>query len=68
GKMREAETLIIQIMDKRKEVLGTDHPHTLNAMESLAATYRNVGRYSEAETLDIQVMDKRKEMLGTDHP
>ncbi|TFK31230.1 hypothetical protein BDQ12DRAFT_619248 [Crucibulum laeve] len=37
-------------------------------MESLAVTYRNVGRYSEAETLVIWVMDKREKMLGIDHP
>ncbi|TFK39135.1 P-loop containing nucleoside triphosphate hydrolase protein [Crucibulum laeve] len=68
GRYSEAETLEIQVINKRKEVLGTDHPDTLFAMENLVATYWKLSRYSEAEALDIQVMEKRKDVLGTDHP
>jgi hypothetical protein len=36
-------------MEKRKQVLGDDHPDTLTSMANLAATYSNQGRWKDAE-------------------
>ena len=58
----------MQLLKKRKKVLGEDHPHTLASMENLAETYRNQGRRKEAEELDVQVMENFKKKLGADHP
>jgi hypothetical protein len=39
-------------MEKRKQLLGEDHPDTLSSMANLAATYRNQGRWKDAEVLE----------------
>ncbi|KAJ7878244.1 acyl transferase/acyl hydrolase/lysophospholipase [Mycena leptocephala] len=66
--VQEAEPLESIVLEKRKQVLGADHPDTLSAMANLAATYRELGRYQEAESLEGIVLEKRKQVLGADHP
>jgi hypothetical protein len=68
GRWNEAETLEVVVMEKRKQVLGDDHPDTLTSMANLASTYRNRGRWKEAETLEVVVMEKRKQVLGDYRP
>ncbi|KAJ6499503.1 hypothetical protein DFH09DRAFT_1289964 [Mycena vulgaris] len=68
GRFNEAETLDRSVLEKRKQLLGADHPDTLSAMANLAATYWELGRYTEAEPLDCSVLEKRKQLLGADHP
>jgi hypothetical protein len=68
GRWNEAETLEVAAMEKRKEVLGDDHPSTLESMGNLASTYWNQGRWGDAETLQVVVMEKMKKALGDDHP
>jgi hypothetical protein len=60
--------LEVVVMEKRKQVLGDDHPDTLTSMGNLASTYMNQGRWKEAEMLEVVVMEKRKQVLGDDHP
>ena len=50
-------------MEKRKQVLGDDHPDTLTSMENLASTYWNQGRWKEAEMLEMMVIEKTKQVL-----
>jgi hypothetical protein len=38
-------------MEKRKHVLGEEHPDTLTSMANLAATYQNQGRWKDVETI-----------------
>ncbi|KAJ7852228.1 hypothetical protein B0H13DRAFT_2284385 [Mycena leptocephala] len=68
GRFEEAESLDIMVLEKRKQLLGADHPDTLSAMANLAATYRELGRYQEAEPLESIVLEKLKQLLGADHP
>jgi tetratricopeptide (TPR) repeat protein len=68
GYSKEAELLHIKVLDERNKILGVEHPDTINAMASLAATYRNLGKYTEAEKLEIQVLDARNRILGVEHP
>ena len=35
GRWEEAEALEIEVLEKRKQVLGEDHPDTLRSMENL---------------------------------
>ena len=51
--MDNAEQLEVQVIDMRKKLLGTEHPHTLISMGNLASTYRNQGRWNEAEQLEV---------------
>ena len=68
GQWNKAEELDVVIMEKRKQLLGEDHPDTLCSMGNLANTYRNQGRWNDAEELEVVVMEKSKQILGEDHP
>ena len=39
GKYQEAELLYKECFEKRKSILGENHPDTLNTMNNLAITY-----------------------------
>jgi hypothetical protein len=44
GKWKEAEALGVEVMEKRKHLLGEEHPHTLISIENLASIYNNQGK------------------------
>ena len=64
GRLKDAEVLEVMVMEKRKELLGEDHPDTLLSMGNLAMTYQKQGRLKDAEVLELAVMEKRA--LGID--
>ena len=66
--MKEAEELLVQVMETSKHVLGPEHPNTLLSMGNLASTYLDQGRWKEAEKLGVQVMETCKRVLGPEHP
>ena len=68
GRWKEAETLLIEVMEARKKTLGDEHPDTLTVMANLGLAYRKQGRWKNAEMLMTKVMDARKRVLGDDHP
>ncbi|KAJ7888025.1 hypothetical protein B0H13DRAFT_1888574 [Mycena leptocephala] len=68
SRFRESESLGVIVLEKWRQLLGADHPHTLVAMGNLALTYHKLGRYQEAEPLESIVLEKRKQVLGADHP
>ncbi|MCL2336441.1 MAG: tetratricopeptide repeat protein, partial [Firmicutes bacterium] len=59
GRFQEALDLQMQLLDKRRTMLGEDHPDTLGAMHNLAITYDDLGRFQEALELQVQALDKR---------
>ncbi|KAJ7099089.1 P-loop containing nucleoside triphosphate hydrolase protein [Mycena epipterygia] len=68
GKFKEAEELEVVVLEKRRNLLGDNHPNTLTAMGNLAVTYKTLGKLKEAEELEVAVLDKRKNLLGDNHP
>jgi tetratricopeptide (TPR) repeat protein len=68
GRWKEAEELLVKVMEARSRVLGEEHLDTLSAIGNLAATYWNQGRWKEAEELLVKVMDVRSRVLGKQHP
>ena len=68
GRYFEAEDPLVQVMEKRKRVLGPVHLDTLTSMGNLASTLWNQGRWTEAEELDVQVVETTKRVLGPEHP
>jgi hypothetical protein len=58
----------VEVLEKRKEVLGAGHPSTLRSMNNLAGMYLRQGRWEEAEKLQVEVMEKSKVVLGEEHP
>ncbi|TFK31328.1 hypothetical protein BDQ12DRAFT_563648, partial [Crucibulum laeve] len=57
-----------EVMEKRQQLLGPAHPHTLTSMGHLASTYMNQGKWIEAEKLQVEVMEKTQQLLGSAHP
>ena len=51
-----------------EDVLGPDHPDTLNTRSNLAGAYRSVGRFDEAIELFERVLAEQERVLGPDHP
>ncbi len=51
-----------------ERLLGSDHPDTLNACDSLAAAYEDAGRVAEAIRLFEQTLAGRERQLGPDDP
>ena len=51
-----------------RDKLGTDAPQTLETMEGLAKTLRQVNQPDSAEVLIREVLDARIRTQGTDHP
>jgi hypothetical protein len=68
GRWKDAEELVVKVMEARSRVLGKGHPDTLSAMANLAGTYWNQGRWKEAEELQVKVMEARSRVLGKEHP
>ena len=68
GQWKEAEALQVVVMEKRKHLLGEEHPETLRSIRSLANTYRGQSQWKEAEALEVLVMDKIKPVLQEEHP
>ena len=42
------------VLEKRKSVLGDEHPNTMASMNSLSLAYLDQGRQKEGEELHIQ--------------
>jgi hypothetical protein len=69
GRWDEAEKLeVLEVVEARKEKLGSYHPDTLTSLANLASTYRNQGRWDEAEKPFVEVMEARTEKLGSHLP
>ena len=56
------------ILARRIEVLGQDHPDTLRSRSSLANTLAALGLYREAASLHQEIIEDRVRVLGADHP
>ncbi|KAJ7789138.1 P-loop containing nucleoside triphosphate hydrolase protein [Mycena olivaceomarginata] len=68
GRWKEAIPLVCSVLERRKQLLGPDHPDTLTAMANLARIYCSLGRHKEAEPIECSVLEKRKQVLSPDHP
>ena len=67
GKYTEVEKLHHQVFNARNRILGAEHPHTIIAMENLAATLRHLGKYMEAKKLVIQAEEVKGRVPGPSH-
>ncbi|KAJ7435059.1 hypothetical protein FB451DRAFT_1379587 [Mycena latifolia] len=64
----QAAELGLAVLEKRKTLLGEDHPDTLDSMLWLSWAYAALGKLKEAEKLGVVVLEKRREILGDNHP
>lgn len=57
------------MLEKRRRILGDDHPGTLTTKNNLATAYLGqVGRMDDAARMLEQVLEKQRQILGDDHP
>ncbi|KAJ7635349.1 hypothetical protein FB45DRAFT_1143572 [Roridomyces roridus] len=68
GEFNDALLLEVLVLEKRKKLLGEEHPHTLSAMGNLANTHKRLGEFNDALLLEVLVLEKRKKLLGEEHP
>ena len=57
----------LELVDAKRDLLGEDHPETLDAMTSLARAYRESGDNQSARALLETVLASRTRTLGADH-
>ncbi len=53
---------------RRRQVLGEDHPNTLNSASNLAVDLRDLGEHQAARDLDQDTLARYRRVLGEDHP
>ena len=68
GYSEEAEKLRVKALEMGLEVLGREHPDTLQSMSDLARTYMSQGRHKDAEKLESNASELMKKVLGREHP
>ncbi len=51
---------ILNVIKKRVESLGMDHPATIKAMEALGLLYLNAGKFDLAEPLIVSSFEKHR--------
>ncbi|KAJ6543285.1 hypothetical protein DFH09DRAFT_928730 [Mycena vulgaris] len=77
----DEEPIQVAALEHHQKIRRDDHADTVNAMNNLAITYHELGRFEEAEELKIRVLDKwskllddlfvlekHKKVTGVDHP
>ncbi|KAJ7270443.1 hypothetical protein C8J57DRAFT_1227089 [Mycena rebaudengoi] len=67
GKFKKAEELQVWTIEKRKKILGEDHPEIPRLMERLAITYHRLGQFGKAEEIELAVLEKEKTVFGMAH-
>jgi tetratricopeptide (TPR) repeat protein/tRNA A-37 threonylcarbamoyl transferase component Bud32 len=66
--LEDAEALLLQAADLRRERFGAEHPHVAVIEVKLAAVLGRRGRYEEAEALLRAARERQQHALGPDHP
>ena len=67
GKYSKALEICKEVYEKRKKILGPNHPNTLLVLNNLALTYAKIGEYVKALELNKEVYEKRRKILGENH-
>jgi len=67
GSFGEAEALLRDVLDRRRHLLGPNHPQVARSMSRLAALLRNEGSYEEAESLMRESLALNRRVLGEEH-
>jgi hypothetical protein len=55
-------------LDRKRRILGADHPSTLVSASNLAIDLHRLGEVEAARDLEQDTLDRRRRVLGEDHP
>lgn len=58
------EALYLDLLERRKRVLGEEHRDTLSTSDNLGWLYNEQARFAEAETLHRRTLEIRRRVLG----
>jgi len=58
----------VQVIERRKRVVGLEHPNTLTSMNSLAWIWKDQNRDVEAIDLMSSCLELSTRRLGASHP
>ncbi|MFS8099550.1 tetratricopeptide repeat protein [Lentzea alba] len=67
GKVVQARELNEELLERRRRLLGHDHPDTLLSAHSLAIDLSVLGEHQKARELNEEVLRRRRQVLGDDH-
>jgi len=68
GKLEEAAAMKKEVLEKRRRILGEEHPSTITAMNNLAATLSGQGKLEESIAMFSEAYVKMTTLLGNNHP
>ena len=68
GDARAGRDLALHLHEQWQQLLGPDHPDTLDAQYLLAFALSELGRYQEACDLYEDTLARRRRVLGENHP
>ncbi|KAH7304608.1 hypothetical protein B0I35DRAFT_401104 [Stachybotrys elegans] len=68
GRWNEAALAEREVLEKRRQILGDEHPSTISAMNNLANTLGDQGKLDEAALMEREVLEKMRRILGDEHP
>ncbi|KAJ7752690.1 hypothetical protein B0H16DRAFT_789666 [Mycena metata] len=62
GDLNKALGVEVEVLQKRRQLLGDKHPDTIFAMEDLVKMYQNLGKQEEMEELEQLIKDTKKSL------
>jgi len=68
GRVAEAERMRRRVVQRYEEVLGPDHPKTINALHNLGMVLDEQGKLHEAVAVLQLALEGREKVLGPEHP
>jgi non-specific serine/threonine protein kinase/serine/threonine-protein kinase len=68
GKLDQAEPYYREALEKRRRVLGGEHPDTLISINNMGALLQAEGKIDQAEPYYREALEKRRRVLGDEHP
>src|SRR2546423_15634517 len=66
--MQQAAEMKKEVVEKRRRILGEEHPDTISAMNNLANTLGKQDQLDEGVAMLKEVVEKRRRILGEEHP
>ena len=58
---------MVEVVDRKRRVLGSEHPDTLVSVNNLGAEYLDQHRFAEAEPYLREAFDGRRRVIGDEH-
>ena len=68
GLYPQAQAMLAGSLERRRRVLGDDHPATMNSINYMARLLAAQGKLDAAEPYHREALESRRPVLGDDHP